>query len=243
MEVLEPEEEAKRRIVEAKVVEIHLTDDLIESIEENELKDTLSQISAASCGTESQRVTDWVQNGSVENSNKSQPIVADADPRACASVHSAPMSTSFLVNPDVVNISNATFDNQTRDSKPLFQQQSCATVIGLSIPAVLFGLANTAIAPPAFDFSLVNSIKFVENWSSNLMQAVTLHVRPTSQLMTTVTTVASQRLTAPIKTYSSLATQIILTSEPVVFVESGGTVFYCNSSCQTAPYSTGITTI
>ena len=43
LEVLELEEEAKRRITGAKIAEILLTDDLPESIEENELKDTLSQ--------------------------------------------------------------------------------------------------------------------------------------------------------------------------------------------------------
>ena len=98
MEVLELEEEAKRRIAEAKIAKIQLTDDLPESIEENELKDTLSLLSEASLGVESQKVTDWVNNRSVENSNKSQPHGVDANPSACASVHPTPMSTSFLVN-------------------------------------------------------------------------------------------------------------------------------------------------
>ena len=48
MEVLEFEEEAKRRIAEAKIAEIQLTEDVPETIEENELKNTLSQPSVES---------------------------------------------------------------------------------------------------------------------------------------------------------------------------------------------------
>ena len=81
LQVPELEEEA-RRIGEAKIAEIQLTDDLPGSTEEKELKDTLSQLRAASRGAESQRVTDWVHNGSVENSTQSQHYVADADPSA-----------------------------------------------------------------------------------------------------------------------------------------------------------------
>ena len=47
MEVLELGEEPERRTAEAKIAQIQLNDDLPESLEENELKNTLSQPSAA----------------------------------------------------------------------------------------------------------------------------------------------------------------------------------------------------
>ena len=121
----------------------------------------------------------WVHNGSVESSNKSQPSVADTDPSTCASVHPTHMSISFLVNPEGVNTSNANFDNLAHASTPLFQQQLCAAGIIFSIPAVTSGLDNTAIASPPFDVFLGNSSRFVENCSSDPMQAVPLHVIPT----------------------------------------------------------------
>ena len=81
LEVLELGEEARRRIAEPKIAETQLTDDLSESTEENELRKTLSQLSATSRRAGSQRVTVWVHNGSVvENSNKSQLNVAVSDP-------------------------------------------------------------------------------------------------------------------------------------------------------------------
>ena len=88
----ELEKEARRRNAGAKRAEIQLTDDLSESANENKLKGTFSQLSAASCGAESQRLTDWLPNGSVDNSNQSRLNVAAADPSACASVYPTPLS-------------------------------------------------------------------------------------------------------------------------------------------------------
>ena len=121
LEVLEIKEEVRSRIVDAKLTKIQLTDDMSESTEENELKDTLSQLSAASRGTESQRVTDRVHKGAVvENRNQSQINVADADPTACASVQPTTMGISLLVNPEGVVFNNANFDN-------LAPQHPCST--------------------------------------------------------------------------------------------------------------------
>ena len=152
------------------------------------------------------------------------------------------MSTSFLVNLEGINISRPNFDNLGRDPIPLFQQQLCAAGISLSIPVETSGLHNTAIAPSPLDVSLVISSRFVDNCSSNPMQAKPLHALPTLQPITAVTTLARRCLTAPISTYSSHATKILPTNEHVVSVESRGTVFLCNPSSQTAPYFTGITT-
>ena len=162
LEVLELEEEATRRIAEVKIVEIQLTDDQPESNEEIDLEDTLSQLSTANRGAESQKVTDWVHGGSVENSNQSQLNVADADPSACAFLHPTPMNTSFLVNSQGVKISNKNLDNLTHEPTPLFQQQSCVAGISLSILALTSGFDNTAIAPPPFDASLVKLRRFVK---------------------------------------------------------------------------------
>ena len=152
------------------------------------------------------------------------------------------MSTAFLINPEGENIKNANLNSLIRNPRPFFQQRSCAAGISFSIPAVTSGLDNTANAPPPFDISLVNSRRFVENFSSNPFPAVPLHVLPTLQRITTITTVVSQRTTAPISTYSSHVTQIFPTSEPPVSMESRGTVFYCNPCSQAAPFSTGINT-
>ena len=152
------------------------------------------------------------------------------------------MSTSCLVNPEGINISNANFDNLTQDPTPLLQQQSCAAGTSLSIPAVNSGLDNTAIAPPPFDVSFVKSSGFVENCYSNPIQAVLLHVLLILQPITTVTTVAPQRLTATLSLDSSLSTKIFPTSELLGSVESSGTNFFCKLSSQTAPCSTEITT-
>ena len=83
LDVLEIEKEAERRVAVIKLAEIQLTEELPESTEEKELKDTLSQLSATSRGVESRSVKDCVHNGSVnENSNKCQLKVFDADPSA-----------------------------------------------------------------------------------------------------------------------------------------------------------------
>ena len=100
LEVFELVEEGRRRILGAKFTKTQLTHDLFESTEENELKNVLSQLSTASPEAESQKVTDWVHNGLVENKNQSQLKVAVADPSACAFVHPTPMGFSFAVNPE-----------------------------------------------------------------------------------------------------------------------------------------------
>ena len=105
---------------------------------------------------ESQRMTDWVHNGSAENSNQSQLNLANDDPSAYSSVPSTPMSTSFLVNPEAVNLGNVFFDNLTRDPRLLFQQKSCAEVSSIRMPVVAAGLNDTAFAPPTFESSQVN---------------------------------------------------------------------------------------
>ena len=58
MEALELEDEARRKITETKKAELLLTDDVGESTEYNELKDTLSQLRSAHRGAEFQRLTD-----------------------------------------------------------------------------------------------------------------------------------------------------------------------------------------
>ena len=72
MEVLEPEQEARRKIAEAKLAEIQLSDDLPESTGENELKNTLSEPSPTDRGAESKGLIDWVHNVSVGNGNQSE---------------------------------------------------------------------------------------------------------------------------------------------------------------------------
>ena len=88
----------------------------------------------------------------------------------------------------------------------------------------------------------MKSSRFVENCSSDPIQAVPLRVLPTLQPITTVTIVPSQRLTAPIGTFSSLATQTSPTNEPAVSVEKRGTVLFDNPFSETAPCFTAINT-
>ena len=269
MEVLELEEEARRRIAGAQIAELQSNDYMSESTEESELKDTLSKLSTASRGVELQRVTDWVHNGSVvENNNQSHLNVADADPTACNSVHPTPMGISLPVNPEGVVINNASFDDLPHDPITLFHQQSCAARTSLSMPVVTSGLIDAAFPAPPFNFAFVDPRTIVESRVSNPVQAVLLHVPPSLQQITTVTTVTPQRFTAPITTNSSFSTQIfptlscctnpfprviqqpIITSQAVTIPvetskQSWGNkytccnIFYCNPPSQTAPYSNG----
>ena len=197
LDVLETEKEAERRVAVIKLAKIQLTEELPESTEEKEFKDTLSQLRATSRGVESWRVTDCVHNSSVnENSNKCQLKVFVADPNACTAVHPAPMCISFPVNPEGVIINCANFDDVTRDPTSLFQQQSCPAVISPSLLVVTSRFDNTATAPPPFDASLVVSKRFVENCSSNPFQAVPLHVLPNLQPITTVTTSGTRTISS-----------------------------------------------
>ena len=75
-----------------------------ESNGNNEVKQTFSRLSTAIFGAEFQRVTGWVHNGSVENTNRSQLKVGDAEPHACASVHPFSMGPSLSFDPQEVNI-------------------------------------------------------------------------------------------------------------------------------------------
>ena len=153
MEVLELAEEALRTIAETKTADIQLTDNLPESIEENELKDTLSQLNAAGRGTRSRRVRDWVHHGSVEICKQNQlSNVADAYPSARVSVHPTPKGTSMPVNPEGVNISIANFDDL-----------HCYP----SMPVATSRLNDIAFAPPPFDIAYVNPRTFVKICVSN----------------------------------------------------------------------------
>ena len=122
-------------------------------------------------------MTDWVHKGSFENSNQSQLNVVDADPSACVSVHPTLMSTSFLGNPEGVNIIIANSGELTPDSTPLLQQQSCAAGKSLN---------DTAFAPPPFEIAHLNTRKFVENCVTNPIQAVLLQVLPSLEPVMTV---------------------------------------------------------
>ena len=167
-----------------------MTNGLPESIEENELKDTLSPPMSASRGAGSQRMKDWIHNCSgVENSNQSPLNVADADPSACASVHPTPMGISLPVNSEGVFINDANLDDLPHDPTTLFQQQMCAARTDHTMPVVTSGLNDTALAPSQFDIAHVNPRRFVENCVSNPVQAVPLHVLPSLEPITTLTTV------------------------------------------------------
>ena len=262
---------------EAKIAEIQLSVDLSESTEENELKNTLSQLSGENRGAEYQIVTDWLPNSSVDNTNQSQLNVTDADPNACASVQQTPMGIFVSDNPVGVNTLNANSISIPLDPTHLFQQQSSAALIGLSGSVVTLGFNNPALVLPPFDIPRVNPRIFVESCESSPVQAVHLHVLPFLQPITTVNTVTPQRFFALIITHSAFATHIFAnlssclnpsprvmhqsiansqaftlpvvaqgkvgeTSEPVVPVESRGTVFFCNPSFQTVQCSLGTIT-
>ena len=118
-------EEARRRIAEAKIAEVQLTDDRLESNGNNELKNTITRLGAASRGAESQGVTDWLHNGSVKRSSQSQLNVADTDPHACASVDATPMGTSLSVNPEGVFIKKAHFEEMPHFDACFNNNQVC----------------------------------------------------------------------------------------------------------------------
>ena len=172
------------------------------------MKHNLSQLGAASHGAESQRLTDWVYNGSVQNNIQSQKNFTDSDPRACAFVHLLPMTSSLLVNTEGVNISKANFGDLTGEPTLLFQQQSCAAGTSLSMTVVNSGLNDTSIAPPTFEIAQVNPGIFFENSVSNPVRAVPVHVFPSLQRVMTLTNVTPQRFTSPIATNSSIVTEI-----------------------------------
>ena len=113
--------------------------DLRNSHGNNDLKDTLSQLGAAIHGSESETVTDCVQNGSIENSNQNQPIKTQTDPHARASVDLTAMGTSLSFNPEDTNTNEGLFDDLPCDITPTFQQQLSAVGISPSIPVVTSG--------------------------------------------------------------------------------------------------------
>ena len=113
--------------------------DLPKSDGNNELKDTLSQLDAAIRGSESKAVTDWIHNGSVQNSNQNKPNVAETDPHARALVELTAMVTSLSVNPEDRNTNEALFGELLCEITPSLQQQLNSDGINRSIPVVTSG--------------------------------------------------------------------------------------------------------
>ena len=126
-------------------------------------------------------------------------------------LYATAMATSLPVNPERLYIPNPNFDNVPRDPTTLFQRQSCAAEIGLSMPVLTSGLNNPALAPPSFKFPRANAKKVSQKLRLESCSGSTLARKSffkTDKDRHHCNTITPLRLTAPTTTSSALTTRV-----------------------------------
>ena len=178
LQLEELEEENRRKLAEAKLTELELTDDLSQATDE--LRETLSQISKHSKQTTSQRVSDWVievnEPDSVSNKPQTSSMEFDNVPGL-----SKPAVIPALT--DVVQIRQATPLVRSSANVNIGQRQSQIPIFGISSNSTILRPNST---PPSL--AAVNTLPIVQprpvNTTSNTVSTMTVPmVNPQSKTL------------------------------------------------------------
>ena len=248
LQLQELEEENRRKLVEAKLTEMELTDDLSQATDE--LRDTLSQISNHSKQTTSLRVSDWVNevNEPDNVSNQLQTNIVD--------LSNVAGSSTPTVIPDSTNV------NVVQTRQAMLPMRSSANVnIGLEqnqtpsfvISSVSTNPRTTNTPPANTTTNTVSSVTVPVTMYTQVQPSVTptttiptSHVIPNLSAWTfpapsgfpTVHATVPQPVRGPVTLPSTTTAPIVTTTgifTPVVPIQSGGTTFYCNPLATTFP--------
>ena len=170
LQLEELEEENRRKLAEAKLTELELTDDLSQVTDE--FHETLSRISKHSKQTTSQRVSDWVNEVNEPDSVSNQPQTNTVD------LNNVPGSSNtavILESNDVVRMQQATLEMRSLADGNIGPRQSQIPQIGISSNSTFLRPNNT---PPSF--AAINPLPMFQlptvSTTSNIVSSVTVPV-------------------------------------------------------------------
>ena len=166
----ELEDENRRKLAEAKLTELELTDDLSQVTDG--FHETLSRISKHSKQTTSQRVSDWVNEVNEPDSVSNQPQTNTVD------LNNVPGSSNTAVIPesnDVVRMRQATLEMRLLADGNIGPRQSLIPQIGISSNSTILRPNST---PPSF--AAINPLPMFQlptvSITSNTVSSVTVPV-------------------------------------------------------------------
>ena len=267
LKVQELEEENRKRLAEATLAELELRDDFSDS--NSDLHETLSRLSAASQGKETQRINEWINNSpsvAVTNSQPSHevPVVSAADTTRSHQTPGQPLQADENQDPTRSTIANinlsaapmpplnvaptvssntyaATAPQVPYVANPLMVAPT-APVIAPIIPTMTVTTSTPATTAPT------QAIPTPPLESNPVVTVPISHILPNLSAWTFST--ATGNPVAPARTHSP-PSQLIPTvtttpvgsipgpTMPVIPVTCGGTVFYVPSSAITTAATTG----
>ena len=237
LQLQELEEENRRKLAEAKLTELELTDDLSQATDE--LRDTLSQISKHSKQTTSLRVNEpdivsnQLQTNTVDLSNiagSSTPtVIPDSTNVVQTRQAMLPMRTSANVNIGLEQNQTPSFVISSVPTNPRPTRTPPAntitnTVSSVTVPVTMYTQVQPSVTPTT-TMTQVNipTIHVIPNLSAWTF--------PAPSNFPTVHATVPQPVRGPVTLTSTSAAPIVTTTgifTPVVPIQSGGTTFYCN---------------
>ena len=178
LQLEELEEENRRKLAEAKLTELELTDDLSQATDE--LCETLSQISKHSKQTTSQRVSDWVNEVNEPDSVSNQPQTSSMEFDNVAGLSNPAVIPALT---DVVQIRQATPLVRSSANVNIGQRQNQIPPIGISSNSTILRPNSN---PPSL--AAVNTLPFFQprpvNTTSNTVSTKTVPmVNPQSRTL------------------------------------------------------------
>ena len=258
LQLQELEEENRRKLAEAKLTELELTDDFSQA--SDELHDTLSQISNHSKQTTSLRVSNWVNevNEPDNVSNQLQTNTVDLNNVAGSSTPTVITDSTNVVQTrqamlpmrSSVNFNIGLGQNQGQNQSPSFGISSVPTnprltstlpantttntVSSATVPVTMYPPVQLSVTP-------TTTMTQVNIPTSHVIPNVSAWTFPAPSNLPTVHATVSQPVRGPVTLTSTTTTPIVTTTgifTPVVPIQSGGTTFYCNPLATTFPTTT-----
>ena len=251
LQLQELEEENRRKLAEAKLTELELTDDLSQATDE--LRDTLSQISKHSKQTTSLRVSDWVnevnepdnvsnqlQTNTVDLSNVAGSSTLTVIPDSTNVVQTRqamlPMRTSTNVNIGLEQNQTPSFVISSVPTNPRPTSTPPAntttnTVSPVTVPVTMYTQVQPSVHP-------TTTMTQVNIQTSHVIPNLSAWTFPAPSNFPTVHATVPQPVKGPATLTSTTAAPIVTTTgifTPVVPIQSGGTTFYCNPFATTFP--------
>ena len=243
------EEENRKKLAEATLTELELTDDLSDS--QSEFLDTMSQIAALTKADEEVRVSEWVNNSPVATAN---------DP-----------TNTGISNTNAVAVTTVAQNSVNRGAPTTTSSPSTPVVTSVAPPAgpminnipLVTGQGSTIFLPPTGPIQVpqsttasqgTNALSIIATTSAPLVSAASypistvtvpaIHILPNLSACTFPTGTSTPHVSATpvttnhtvIPTVFLVATRVATTAPPIIPVTAGGTVYYLKpTSLTTVP--------
>ena len=254
LQLQELEEENRRKLAEAKLTELELTDDFSQA--SDELHGTLSQISNHSKQTTSLRVSNWVnevnepdnvsnqlQTNTVDLSNvagSSTPtVITDSTNVVQTRQAMLPMRSSANFNIGLGQNQTPSFGISSVPTNPrltstLPANTTTNTVSSATVPVTMYPPVQLSVTP-------TTTMTQVNIPTSHVIPNLSAWTFSAPSNLPTVHATVPQPVRGPVTLTSTTTTPIVTTTgifTPVVPIQSGGTTFYCNPLATTFPTTT-----